>query len=186
MTLFKKGKWKQLLCSACYSRSTARSWKCLCGAPWISCDHHAHLGSLCRTPHRLSTQSSKRSMLHLRAHTLSNSVDPPHPDRGTAKRLGITVIAPDDGSAPILLPAARALLGSNLGPHGTVPVTLAVSPPVVLTCVVPREIVEPLMPKLGPRLSGSTSTSVARTPSLQSNACAMRRLIPCDIPLFPN
>ena len=53
LSLFSKGRWRQLLCSACYSTSTARKWRCVCDTPWIGCSIHSYTGFACGRRTRL-------------------------------------------------------------------------------------------------------------------------------------
>ena len=47
VSLYKKGKWRQLHCKMCYAFSSSRRWACACGPAWVGCSLHAAAGFLC-------------------------------------------------------------------------------------------------------------------------------------------
>ena len=77
ISLFAKGKWKQLFCSTCYSTSSSRIWSCSCGTAWIGCELHAASGFLCGSRKRRFTPRAVHDPTDAHCCLFTNNTAPP-------------------------------------------------------------------------------------------------------------
>ena len=82
ISLYKGGKWRQLLCTHCYASSSSRLWTCSCGLQWMGCGIHAPVGFACSC----SRLARRRKPIRIEVDRCTNLVPPPTVEQTAPKR----------------------------------------------------------------------------------------------------